>query len=57
MEQHLREVHSFMERQNIPQSRYVVRLSQFGGDFNPRTPEPKYPNVDVVSLTRQCKSE
>jgi hypothetical protein len=57
MEQHLRAVHSVMERHNIPQSRYVVRLSQFGGDFHPSTPEPKYPDVDVVYLTRQCKSE
>jgi hypothetical protein len=57
MEQHLREVQSLMERYNIPQNRYVVRLSQFGGDFHPSTPEPKYPDVDVVNLSRQCKRD
>ncbi len=57
MEQHLRGVNTFMERHNISQSRYVVRLIQFGGDFYPSTPEPKYPDVDVVYLSRICKRE
>jgi hypothetical protein len=55
MEQHLDDVHTFMERHKIPQNRYVVRLSQFGGDFSPSTPEPEYPDVDVVYLSQQCK--
>jgi hypothetical protein len=55
MEQGLRDVHLFMERHNVPKNRYVVRLSQFGGDFYPSTPEPKYPDIDVVYLSRQCK--
>lgn len=55
MEQRLRDVHLFMERHNVSQNRYVARLSQFGGDFYPSTPEPKYPDIDVVYLSRQCK--
>jgi hypothetical protein len=56
-EQHLRDVDLFMKSHKIPQSRYVVRQSQFGGDFDPSTPEPEYPDVDVVYLSGPCKRE
>lgn len=57
IEQNSRDFQSFMERHNIQQSRYVVRLSQFGGDFYQSTPEPNYPDVNLVYLDKFCKKE
>ena len=57
IEQRLKDAHLFMERCGISQDRYVVRLSQFGGDFHSSTPEPNYPDVDVVHLLKVCKRQ
>ena len=57
IEQNLRDVQSFMERHNIPQSRYVVRLSQFWGDFYQHSPEPNYPDINLVRLAESCRKE
>jgi hypothetical protein len=57
IERNLKDFQSFMERQNIRQSRYVVRLSQFSGDFYPPTPEPDYPDITLVRLAESCTKE
>lgn len=56
-EQNLKDIQSFMGRHGIQQTKYVVRLGQYWGDFSPLTPEPNYPDVHLVRLAESCLKE
>jgi len=54
MRRRLREVKALLEQSGLPQDRYRVRLMPWTGEHSvdPPEPEPKYPSLFIVEVTR-----
>ncbi len=54
MQRRLREVRRLLEQSGLPQDRYLVRLASWNGEYgiDPPDPEPRYPSVSIVEVTK-----
>lgn len=54
MQRRLREVRRLFAQSGLPQERYFVRLASWNGEYgiDPPDPEPRYPSVSIVEVTR-----
>lgn len=54
MKRRVREVQKILEQSGLPRDRYSVRLMPWPGErsIDPPEPEPKYPNVLVVEISK-----
>lgn len=55
MERRLREVCRLLAQSGLPQDRYFVRLTEWTGEYDDDDPEPQYPSLFVIDVTKGGK--
>ena len=55
MQNRLLEARRLLQQSGLSADRYLVRLSVLYGEWSEGDPEPKYPNLFAVEITRKCQ--
>ena len=57
MVKRMKEVRRFLERSGMPQDRYLVSLKPWTGEYaiEPPDPEPKYPDISIIEISKNCR--